>query len=155
LNPRRSRPAGLDDLVRTLHLLEQAVADSMSMARTMLTSAESRTLLDADFRSAWKRLLADTAGAVGERDEERLRRVHAELRLLADDLSTDSLAGSSWPEYGGLLVNLRNVVSALTQVTERSTGSGRSPRRSKRGRPRLRLQRRSPGYPEQDEQPTS
>ena len=25
-NPRRSRPAGLDDLVRTLHLLEQAVA---------------------------------------------------------------------------------------------------------------------------------
>ena len=35
LNPRCSRPAGLDDLVRTLHLLEQAVADTMSMARTV------------------------------------------------------------------------------------------------------------------------
>jgi uncharacterized membrane protein YccC len=155
LNPRRSRPAGLDDLVRTLHLLEQAVADTMSMARTLLTSAESRTLWDADFRSEWKRLLTDTAGAVGDRDEERLRRIHAELRALANDLSTDSLAGSSWPEYGGLLVNLRNVVSALTQVTDWSQGTGPSPRRSKRGRPRLRLQQGSPGYPGQDEQPTS
>jgi uncharacterized membrane protein YccC len=154
LNPRRSRPAGLDDLVGTLHLLEQAVADSMSMARTLAASAESGTLWDADFRSSWKQLLGETAAAVGDRDAERLRAVHAELRRLADELSTDSLARSSWPEYGGLLVNLRNVVKALAEVTEWSAGSGRFPVRSKRGRPRFRLQHRAEGYADQDEQPT-
>ena len=33
MNPRRTQPAGLEDLRRTLHLLEQAVADTLSMVR--------------------------------------------------------------------------------------------------------------------------
>jgi hypothetical protein len=89
LNPRRSRPAGMDDLMRTLHLIE---------------------------------------------------------------LSTDSLAGSAWLEYGGLLVNLRNVVSALTQVTEWHKGSASSPRRSRRQL--LRLCHRPAGYSPPDDDTT-
>lgn len=130
LNPRRSRPAGLDDLVRTLHLLEQAVADTLSMARTMATSAENANLWDEGFREPWRRLLADTATAVSDQDEDRLREIRSELSGLATELSTDALAGSAWHEYGGLLVNLRNVVSALAQVVESNRRSG--PRRSSR-----------------------
>ncbi len=158
-NPRRSRPAGLDDLMRTLHLMEQAVADTLSMARTTTTSAESETLWHEDFRSTWKRLLTEAAAAAHEQDEQRLQQVRTDLGRFADELSTDSLPGSAWYEYGGLLVNLRNVVSSLAQVTEWSKGSARSPRRSTRGRPRLRgpgrrLPERSDGYSGRDDDTT-
>lgn len=38
-----------------------------------------------------------------------MRDIRAQLAREADELSTDSLAGSAWYEYGGLLVNLRNM----------------------------------------------
>lgn len=137
LNPRRSRPAGLDDLVITLHLLEQAVADTLSMARTMAASAENANLWAEGFREPWKRLLAATAQATHDQDEARLREIRSELGDLARQLSTDALAGSAWHEYGGLLVNLRNVVSALVEVTASSREAGPNPPRSRR--PGLRL----------------
>lgn len=140
LNPRRSAPAGLDDLVQTLHLLEQAVADTLSMARTLTTSAESSTLWNDDFRAPFKRMLAETADALVQRDGDRLREIRSELGTLANELSTDSLAGAAWHEYGGLLVNLRNVVHALAQVTQWSEDSGSAPVRSKRQGLRLRRQ---------------
>lgn len=149
LNPRRSRPAGLEDLVATLHLLEQVVADTLSMARTLTTSAERATLWNDDFRAPFKQMLAETADALAQRDGDRLREIREELGGLADDLSTDSLAGSAWYEYGGLLVNLRNVVDALAQVSEWSEGSGSTPVRSKRQVPRLR--RPGAGYSEPDD----
>ena len=47
LNPRRSRPAGLEDMDGVLHLVEQAVADVLSMVRTITVSAERENLWDA------------------------------------------------------------------------------------------------------------
>ncbi len=132
MNPRRSRPAGLEELRRTLHLLEQAVADTLSMARTLATSAENATEWDESFRSSWKHLLEGTAEAVANHDENRLLELRAELGQLADQLSSDPLAGAAWLEYGGLLVNLRNVVKALTEVIGSSPRSSISARRSKR-----------------------
>lgn len=131
-NPRRSQPAGLDDLRRTLHLLEQAVADTLSMARTVATSTENESLWDDEFRGSWRLLLEATARATHDVDEQRLVAISSELGDLAEELSTDSLPGSAWQEYGGLLMNLRNVVSALTKVTAWSAGSGPSTRRRKR-----------------------
>lgn len=132
MNPRRSQPAGLDDLRRTLQLLEQVVADTMSMARTLATSVENETRWDEDFRGAWRRLLEETGRAVHDVDVHWLHEIRDELGHLAHELSTDALPGSAWQEYGGLLVSLRNVVSSLTQVTEWSKRSGPSTRRSKR-----------------------
>ncbi len=132
MNPRRSQPAGLEDLRRTLHLLEQAVADTLSMARTLATSAENATMWDPGFRAAWQRMLEATAEAVEEQDGERLRGIRSEIGRVAEELSTDSLPGSAWHEYGGLLVNLRNVVGALIEVQDRSHRSDPSLRRSKR-----------------------
>lgn len=131
MNPRRSRPAGLDDLRRTLQLLEQVVADTMSMARTLATSVENETRWEEDFRVAWRRLLEETGRAVHDVDVHWLHEIGDELGHLAGELSTDALPGSAWQEYGGLLINLRNVVSALSEVTEWSKRSGPSTRRSK------------------------
>jgi uncharacterized membrane protein YccC len=152
-NPRRSRPAGLDDLTRTLHRLEQAVADTLSMARTLSLSAENASLWDDTFRTTWMRLLADTAHAVSTHDADRLGEIRAELGRFASELSDDSLAQAAWHEYGGLLVNLRNVVVALTEVTRLGEGSAVSPRRSKR--PGLRFRSRPDGYSDDDEHPTA
>jgi uncharacterized membrane protein YgaE (UPF0421/DUF939 family) len=132
MNPRRSRPAGLEDLRRTLHLLEQAVADTLSMARTLATSAENATLWGSEFRAAWQHLLVAAAEAVEDQDGDRLREIRSEIGRVAEDLSTDSLAGSAWQEYGGLLVNLRNVVTALIEVHDRGNSAEPTQRRSKR-----------------------
>lgn len=132
LNPRRSRPAGLDDMDDVLHRLEQAVADVLSMARTIVVSAENDTVWDAGFRSDWARLVTATAEGTHRRDETTLREVPRELGRLLSRLSDDSLARSAWHEYGGLLVNLRNVVDALAEVTAWANRSGPSTRRRRR-----------------------
>ena len=49
-------------------------------------------------------------------DQYFLERVHQGLRDLAADLSTDDLRVTHWQEYGGLIVNLRNVVTGMLPV---------------------------------------
>jgi uncharacterized membrane protein YgaE (UPF0421/DUF939 family) len=132
MNPRRSQPAGLEDLRRTLHLLEQVVAETLSMARTLATSAENATMWGAEFRDAWQHLLEATAEALEVDDGDRLLEIRAEIGRVARELSTDTLAGSAWHEYGGLLVNLRNVVGALIEVHDRSHRTDPAQRRTKR-----------------------
>ena len=124
-NPRRSRPAGLEEMDDVLHLVEQAVADVLSMVRTIATSAEERTPWGAGFRSTWALLVTSTAAAVRHHDEETLRSVPRELGDLLHTLSDDALVRSAWHEYGSLLVNLRNVVFALAEVTGGPTGTAR------------------------------
>ncbi len=119
MNPRPSQPSGLDDLRWILHRLDQAVADTASMARTISISAQDASMWDTRFREVWRRLLRDTAEATRKCDDEGLRDIRSELRRLADELSTDTLPGSAWHEYGGLLVTLRNVLIALTDILER------------------------------------
>jgi hypothetical protein len=102
-----------------------------------------------------------------------LRYIRARISREAEELSTDSLAGSAWYEYGGLLVNLRNVVNALAEVVDLAR-SGQTARRSKRypvsekipgvrrdagdgrsGLRGLRLGRRHEGYSDRDDHTTS
>jgi hypothetical protein len=148
LNPRRSRPAGLDDMDGVLHRIEQAVADVQSMARTVAVSASNETVWDAGFRSDWARLVTMTSEAVRHLDEVTLRELPDELGVLVSRLSDDSLARSAWHEYGGLLVNLRNVVDAMTEVTSWANRSGPSTRRQRR----YRLPVTGLGYPHRHEQ---
>ena len=99
-----------------LHLLEQAVAETQSMVRTIAISADQARYWDEGFRSRWCAMLADTGEAVGAVDVERLQELRTELQRLAEDMSTDGLAGDQWHEYGGLIVNLRNVIDAVSRV---------------------------------------
>ncbi len=91
-NPRqRQRREHIHELETVLHLLEQAVAETQSMVRTIAISADQSRYWDEDFRSRWCALLADTGEAVGSVDVERLGELRTELQRLADDMSTDEL----------------------------------------------------------------
>jgi uncharacterized membrane protein YgaE (UPF0421/DUF939 family) len=132
LNPRRrAREAAIRELETVLSWMEQGVADAQSMTRTIAMSIESGRRWDDGFRSRWAELLDRTATAVLDGDEEALAAVQTDLQRLADDLSTDTLLRSAWHEYGGLLVNLRNVAAGLSYALEwrhrlERTGTGRS-----------------------------
>jgi uncharacterized membrane protein YccC len=138
LNPRRSRPADLDAIERALHLLEQSVAETLSLARTIATSADRANVWDDSFRSRWKELLAATATALDDDGPETLEEVRADLGRLASELSTEGLARSAWQEYGGLLVNLRNIVDAGVELSRWSSEAGRTPLRRQRYLPNSR-----------------
>ncbi len=144
LNPRRSRPTGVTDLGKLLHLLEQAEADTLSIARTVATSAENETQWDEQFRSRWKELARSTADGVDDRDPAALEAVGRELADFVRGLADDSLPQAAWQEYGGLLTNLRNVHDSLAKVTEWNHGAQPGARRSKRYSVAQRI-RRSPG----------
>ena len=131
MNPRRSQPAGLEELSRTLHLLEQAVADTLSMARTLAASAEHATDVGDDSRDLVAAPARGTAESVNHDDGDRLLQAGPARPSRRQALHRPSCR-SAWLEYGGLLVNLRNVVKALTEVTGTSTRSPISARRSKR-----------------------
>jgi len=137
-NPRRSRPADLESMVAALHLVEQSVAETLSLARTVATSADHATAWDDSFRAEWKRLLAATADALDTGHAEGLSVVRDELRRLARELSTERLAESAWQEYGGLLVNLRNIVDVAVELARWSSEAGSTPIRRRRYLPNSR-----------------
>ena len=132
LNPRRSRPADLEEVEQALHLLEQSVAETLSLARTVATSADHSTVWGDSFRSRWRELLAATAKALDENDPDKLQEIRDDVSGLARELSTEGLAESAWQEYGGLLVNLRNLVDAGVELARWSSEAGSSPLRRRR-----------------------
>ena len=42
--------------------------------------------------------------------------MRADLAALAHDLSNEDLSARHWPEYGALIMNLRNVVTSMDRV---------------------------------------
>lgn len=117
LNPRRrARTAQVADLEDVLHGLEQAVAEVLSIVRTVAVSAQSANTWQDGFRGRWAELLEEAAGGIVTDDADRLAAVDEALQELTHVLSTDDLPSSHWPEYGGLIVNLRNVVTCMLPV---------------------------------------
>jgi hypothetical protein len=136
LNPRRSQPADLDEMVRMLHLLEEVVAETLSLTRTVATSAHHAHRWDDDFRSGWTALLATTARALDDSDAETLEDVRSDLDALANELANQELGRTYWHEYGGVLVNLRNIVVAATELAVWTRGDHRPRRRTRFDLPR-------------------
>jgi uncharacterized membrane protein YccC len=132
MNPRRSQPTGVRELRKVLHQLEQAVADSLSMARTIANSAERGTAWDESFRERWASLARRTADGVDARDVEALQGLRDELEQLTQDFAGETLSVDAWREYGGLLMNLRNVHDSLTRAIEWDSATTASGRRRKR-----------------------
>jgi hypothetical protein len=122
LNPRRAA-AGLrrgdvfEDILRDN---EQAVAEVRSMARTLAHSIDGVIRWQPDFRVRWLALLAEAGEAILAPDSVRVSAVRAELNRLAADLSTADLPAEHWPEYGALIMNLRNVVTSMDRVAEQN-----------------------------------
>jgi uncharacterized membrane protein YccC len=93
------------DLGDVLLDLEQAVADTRSMART-IDRAGPLADWDPGFRDEWIASLGRTADAVREADPDAVRRVHDDLTALP--------AGD--PIQGALVVNVRNILEAMAPV---------------------------------------
>ena len=104
-----------------LHRNEQAVAELRSMARTLGHSIDGVIEWEPQFRDRWLALL-DRGGRGDRRPRRRARvaQVRADLTHLAEDMSTEHLSGLHWPEYGALIMNLRNVVTSMDRVAEQN-----------------------------------
>ena len=115
-----------------LHQLEQAVADSLSMARNVATSAEAGTEWDPAFRERWRTIALSTADAVQDVDLDTLKALCQDLEDITHEFADAHLSAQEWREYAGLLMNLRNVHDALTRAVEWELDATPDRRRSKR-----------------------
>ncbi|MGH3368986.1 MAG: hypothetical protein ACRDPR_03205, partial [Nocardioidaceae bacterium] len=118
LNPRKDSalvrtPGAFGDL---LERTEQSLAEIRSMARTLGHSFDDTNEWDGEFRERWTALLHEVGWAISNPDSRRLGEVRTKLGALAQDYSTERLSGLHWPEYGGLILNLRNIATSMDQV---------------------------------------
>ncbi|MGH3331807.1 MAG: FUSC family protein [Nocardioidaceae bacterium] len=118
LNPRRASRTvrTFDCLAELLERIEQAVAEARSMARTLDHSITNLNEWDPEFRERWLDLLGDAGRAIADPDSVRIAEVRMRLAGLASDFSTENLSALHWPEYGGLIMNLRNIVASMGEV---------------------------------------
>ena len=96
LNPRRvarDRIRATEDYDGLLERLEQAVADTRSMARTIWLASVPPERWNPAFRTPWLDLLERAGAAVSDADPDELRAVREDLDALAGELSIARAAG--------------------------------------------------------------
>ncbi len=118
LNPRRQARAWRDpaDWHALLTLMEQAIAESRSLARTLGLGLEDQRSWDPAFTQRFAALLRRSGRAIEDADPAPLREARVALAELVRDLSGSPLDPRLWPEYGGVITNLRNVLVAMDAV---------------------------------------
>jgi hypothetical protein len=130
LNLRRAAGARVrasHDLAPLLARLEQAIADTRSMAGT-IGRADRGEDLDPRFREAWVALLARAGDAVVAADAAAIERVRRDLEADAPAITGAIGDLAPRPVHGALVVNLRNVLDAMDAVAEAQPVSVRAPR---------------------------
>jgi uncharacterized membrane protein YccC len=118
MNPRRSARE-LRDPQRwrgLLRRMEQSVADTRSMARTLGYHSASQDQWDAGFRDRWPRLLGAAGRAVADADPDAIRATRDRLNSLVDEVGALAPTPALWPVYGALMINLRNILDAMDEV---------------------------------------
>lgn len=115
MNPRRSADELRDprEWVGLLRRMEQALAETRSMART-LSHAEQEW--DPEFRDRYVSILREGGVAIMQAERELLARCRIGLDELVDLLNEESPVPRLWPVYGGLIINLRNIFDAMDEV---------------------------------------
>jgi Aromatic acid exporter family member 1 len=120
LNLRRAAAARVDashGLVPLLARLEQAVADTRSMAGTIGRAGSSGDW-DPRFREKWVDLVSRAGAAVSEADAAAITRVREDLESAAREWFRAGAAMTPGPVHGALIVNLRNILEAMDAVAE-------------------------------------
>jgi len=113
LNPSRSaaevRESG--HWTERLERAEQALADTRSMVSTVGRRPDLRSVWQPAWRDGYVAILRASGRALAEGDIETMRSCQDRLDALAGMVEP---GGESplWPVYGGLLVNLRNILGA-------------------------------------------
>lgn len=118
LNPRR-RAAVLQrgelSYEEVMYRLEDGVAETRSMARTIRESTFAEHAWDPRFREPWIELL-DEVGRRVRSSEADVSELRERIDALTRDLSIGELAELHWPLYGALVTNLRNIVDVVDDV---------------------------------------
>jgi uncharacterized membrane protein YccC len=118
MNPRR--PArGLREpreWVALLRRVEQAVAEVRSTVRTLARKLDDHAVWEPEFREGYVEALRAAGRAIVEAEPEHLRHCHDQLRDLVSLVEQRGPTDRTWPVYGGLLINLRNVVDSMDEV---------------------------------------
>ena len=110
------RVADARELGEILVGLEQAVADTRSMART-IGRAGGPVTWEPRFRDGWVAVLDRAATAVRRADPELAGRVRDDLDAVANRLPDDDGARPIRPAQGALVLNLLNIVDAMAPVS--------------------------------------
>lgn len=120
MNPRRSAAEVRNPKrwYRLLRRMEQAIAESRSMLRTLGHERSSRDDWEEPFRTRWVRLLREAGQAISDADPDRIVELWGELDELVDQLGALEPRPRLWPVYGALAINLRNVLDAMDDVAE-------------------------------------
>ncbi len=118
MNPRRSARSLRDPRHSRslLRRMEQALADTRSMARTLSYSSASRSQWHPGFREHWPHLLSEAGRAIAAADPDAIRTTREHLNALVDDIATSSPDSALWPVHGALIINLRNILDAMDEV---------------------------------------
>ena len=114
----RGRMHAAEGFEGILHRLEQSVAETRSMARTIGLAGDPSDRWATSFRTPWLELLERAGIAIGAADTGEIAALRADLDALAGELALDHLPYRFWPVSGALLVNLRNILAALDAVAE-------------------------------------
>jgi uncharacterized membrane protein YgaE (UPF0421/DUF939 family) len=118
MNPRRSARALRDPQQwrALLRRMEQALAETRSMARTLGYQSASRDQWHPAFREHWPVLVADAGLAIGDADPQAIGEVRGRLDSLVDEVGAVGASSPQWPVYGALIINLRNTLDAMDEV---------------------------------------
>lgn len=128
MNPRRSAGPMRDpqEWYGLLRRMEQAIAETRSMARTLVQSVTDVNAWESRFRDRYVGLLGEVGAAIRDADAPALQAARARIDDFVVDFGRAEMSARLWPEYGGLVTNLRNIVVAMEDVAA-SNPMGRPP----------------------------
>lgn len=118
LNPRRSaRQVRHPEVwIVLLRHMEQAVAETRSIARTLERFLEQQRAWDQDFLDGYAGAVRVGGRAIEAADPEAIRHCRSSLDAVVSRLGGVDPVPELWPVYGGLVVNLVNILEAMEEV---------------------------------------
>jgi hypothetical protein len=118
LNPRRSaRQLRHPEVwIVLLRHMEQAVAETRSIARTLERFLEQQREWDPAFRDGYIEAVRAGGLAIEFADADAIRDCRSRLDGLVAGLAGQDPVPELWPVYGGLVVNLVNILEAMEEV---------------------------------------
>ncbi len=118
LNPRRSaRHVRHPEVwIVLLRHMEQAVAETRSIARTLERFLEQQREWDPGFRDGFIEAVRRGGRAIDAADADAIRDCRSQLDQILARLGGMDPVPELWPVYGGLVVNLVNILEAMEEV---------------------------------------